>query len=139
MLIVCCPSKSSLTTDELWNLADCHFSLSFFTIFWFLMYCFYVCLVLLSSSYSLTPLSCACDSKDLNSAHQSFARLHSAFFGIPHMHSIVRLLGSRSLPWLIRALLDHVSNKVCLILLKLFFIPPLSHKNTGISIYGKLS
>lgn len=51
--------------------------------------------------------------QDLNAAHQSFARLHSGFFGMPHMFSIVRLLGSRSLPWLIRALLDHVSNKVC--------------------------
>jgi hypothetical protein len=51
--------------------------------------------------------------QELNSAHQSFARLHSGFFGIPHMFSTVRLLGSRSLPWLIRALLDHISNKVC--------------------------
>lgn len=53
-----------------------------------------------------------CGNQDLNSAYQSFARLHSAFFGMPHMYSIVRLLGSRSLPWLIRALLDHVSNKI---------------------------
>lgn len=53
-----------------------------------------------------------CGTQDLNSAHQSFARLHSGFFGIPHMLSIVRLLGSRSLPWLIRVLLDHVSNKI---------------------------
>ncbi|KAB2629927.1 protein PIR [Pyrus ussuriensis x Pyrus communis] len=53
-----------------------------------------------------------CGTKDLNAAHQSFARLHSGFFGMPHMFSIVRLLGSRSLPWLIRALLDHVSNKI---------------------------
>ncbi|GKV07514.1 hypothetical protein SLEP1_g19277 [Rubroshorea leprosula] len=53
-----------------------------------------------------------CGTQDLNSAHQSIARLHSGFFGIPHMFSIVRLLGSRSLPWLIRALLDHVSNKI---------------------------
>lgn len=53
-----------------------------------------------------------CGTQDLNSAHQSFARLHSGFFGIPHMFSIVRLLGSRSLPWLIRALLDHMSNKI---------------------------
>ncbi|XVE62686.1 hypothetical protein DITRI_Ditri06bG0139500 [Diplodiscus trichospermus] len=53
-----------------------------------------------------------CGTQDLNSAHQSFARLHSAFFGIPHMISIVKLLGPRSLPWLVRALLDHVSNKV---------------------------
>ena len=50
--------------------------------------------------------------QELNSAHQSFARLHSGFFGIPHMFSVVRLLGSRSLPWLIRALLDHITNKV---------------------------
>ncbi|CAJ1961203.1 unnamed protein product [Sphenostylis stenocarpa] len=56
-----------------------------------------------------------CGTQDLNSAHQSFARLHSGFFGIPHMFSIVRLLGSRSLPWLIRALLDHISNKITLL------------------------
>ncbi|XVF06486.1 hypothetical protein REPUB_Repub06bG0052400 [Reevesia pubescens] len=53
-----------------------------------------------------------CGTQDLNSAHQSFARLHSGFFGIPHMISVVKLLGSRSLPWLIRALLDHISNKI---------------------------
>ncbi|XP_021898211.1 protein PIR isoform X1 [Carica papaya] len=56
-----------------------------------------------------------CGTQDLNSAHQSFARLHSGFFGIPHMFSIVRLLGSRSLPWLIRALLDHISNKIAML------------------------
>nr|XP_007147240.1 hypothetical protein PHAVU_006G107600g [Phaseolus vulgaris]ESW19234.1 hypothetical protein PHAVU_006G107600g [Phaseolus vulgaris] len=56
-----------------------------------------------------------CGTQDLNSAHQSFARLHSGFFGIPHTFSIVRLLGSRSLPWLIRALLDHISNKITLL------------------------
>ncbi|CAN1233835.1 Protein PIR [Linum perenne] len=53
-----------------------------------------------------------CGTPELNAAHQSFARLHSGFFGIPHLFSIVRLLGSRSLPWLIRALLDHMSNKL---------------------------
>ncbi|KAM7269714.1 hypothetical protein ACFE04_025211 [Oxalis oulophora] len=53
-----------------------------------------------------------CGTQELNSAHQSFARLHSGFFGMPHMFSVVRLLGSRSLPWLIRALLDHISNKI---------------------------
>nr|KYP71853.1 Protein PIR [Cajanus cajan] len=56
-----------------------------------------------------------CGTQDLNSAHQSFVRLHSGFFGIPHMFSIVQLLGSRSLPWLIRALLDHISNKITLL------------------------
>lgn len=53
-----------------------------------------------------------CGTQDLNSAHQTFAQLHSGFFGMAHMFSIVRLLGSRSLPWLIRALLDHISNKI---------------------------
>uniref|UniRef100_A0A803KNN6 CYRIA/CYRIB Rac1 binding domain-containing protein n=1 Tax=Chenopodium quinoa TaxID=63459 RepID=A0A803KNN6_CHEQI len=53
-----------------------------------------------------------CGNQDLNSAHQSFTRLHNGFFGMPHMFSIVRLLGTRSLPWLIRALLDHISNKI---------------------------
>ncbi|CAI0385290.1 unnamed protein product [Linum tenue] len=53
-----------------------------------------------------------CGTPELNAAHQSFARLHSGFFGIPHLFSIGRLLGSRSLPWLIRALLDHISNKL---------------------------
>ncbi|XP_022961250.1 protein PIR isoform X1 [Cucurbita moschata] len=53
--------------------------------------------------------------QDLNSAHQSFARLHSGFFGLTHMFSIARLLGSRSLPWLIRALLDHISNKIAVL------------------------
>ncbi|MBA0573596.1 hypothetical protein Golob_000864, partial [Gossypium lobatum] len=53
-----------------------------------------------------------CGTQDLNSAHQTFARLHSGFFGIPHTISLVKLLGSRSLPWLIRALLDHISNKI---------------------------
>ncbi|KAF9611083.1 hypothetical protein IFM89_026967 [Coptis chinensis] len=52
-----------------------------------------------------------CGSQDLNVAHQSFARLHSGFFGVPHIFAIVRLLGSRSLPWLVRALLDYISNK----------------------------
>ncbi|KAG5575496.1 hypothetical protein H5410_055630, partial [Solanum commersonii] len=49
---------------------------------------------------------------DLNSAYQSFARLYCGFFGVPHMFSLVKLLGSRSLPWLIRALLDNISNKI---------------------------
>ncbi|PHT83701.1 Protein PIR [Capsicum annuum] len=50
--------------------------------------------------------------KDLNSAYQSFARLYCGFFGVSHMFSLVKLLGSRSLPWLIRALLDNISNKI---------------------------
>lgn len=56
-----------------------------------------------------------CGTQELNYAHQSFARLHSGFFGIPHMFSTARLLGSRSLPWLIRVLLDHISNKIAIL------------------------
>lgn len=50
--------------------------------------------------------------QDLNSAHQSFARLHSGFFGMTHMLSIARLLGSRSLPWLIRDLNSNAQVEV---------------------------
>ncbi|XP_009757057.1 protein PIR isoform X2 [Nicotiana sylvestris] len=53
-----------------------------------------------------------CGTPDLNSAYQSFARLYCGFFGVPHMFSLVKLVGSRSLPWLMRALLDHISNKI---------------------------
>jgi cytoplasmic FMR1 interacting protein len=49
--------------------------------------------------------------QDLNEAHGVVAELHSKFFGLPHMFAIVKLLGSRSLPWLVRALLDHLSQK----------------------------
>lgn len=45
-------------------------------------------------------------------AYQCLGRLYSGFFGMPHMLAIVKLLGSRSIPWLIRALLDHISSKV---------------------------
>ncbi|GAB2218528.1 hypothetical protein Droror1_Dr00001755 [Drosera rotundifolia] len=62
-----------------------------------------------------TKASFYCGNQDLNSAHQSFARLHNGFFGMPHMFSVVRLLGPRSLPWLIRAILDHISNKISLL------------------------
>ncbi|XXG67953.1 hypothetical protein AAC387_Pa06g1174 [Persea americana] len=53
-----------------------------------------------------------CGSQELNTAYQNIARLYSGFFGLPHMFAIVKLLGSRSMPWLIRALLDHISSKI---------------------------
>ncbi|XP_077250894.1 transcription activator [Tasmannia lanceolata] len=53
-----------------------------------------------------------CGSQELNLAYQCFARLYSGFFGVPHMFATVKLLGSRSMPWLIRALLDHISSKI---------------------------
>ncbi|XP_078441899.1 transcription activator [Wolffia australiana] len=53
-----------------------------------------------------------CGSEEFNRAHKSFSGLYGGFFGIEHMSAIVRLLGPRSLPWLIRAMLDHTSNKI---------------------------
>ncbi|XP_024519238.1 protein PIR [Selaginella moellendorffii] len=53
-----------------------------------------------------------CGTPDLNMAHAMYTDLFSKFFGLPHMLCIVKLLGSRSLPWLIRALLDHLSQKI---------------------------
>lgn len=50
--------------------------------------------------------------QDLNVAHGHMAELHNHFFGLPHMFALVKLLGSRSLPWLVRALLDNLSQKV---------------------------
>ncbi|KAH7690906.1 cytoplasmic FMR1 interacting protein [Dioscorea alata] len=53
-----------------------------------------------------------CGNQDLNLAYQNLAELYHEFFGIPHMFAIVQLIGSRSLPLIIRALLDHISNKI---------------------------
>lgn len=53
-----------------------------------------------------------CGSYDLNMAYQAFAQLYSKFFGLPHMFALVKLLGSRSIPWLVRALLDLLTHKI---------------------------
>lgn len=45
-------------------------------------------------------------------AYKGLVGLYRDFFGIPHMFAVVKLLGSRSLPAMIRALLDHISSKV---------------------------
>ncbi|CAM0148045.1 unnamed protein product [Urochloa decumbens] len=50
--------------------------------------------------------------QDLTTAYQGLAGLYRDFFGVPHMFAIVKLLGSRSLPAIIRALLDHISSKI---------------------------
>ncbi|KAJ4753442.1 Cytoplasmic FMR1-interacting protein [Rhynchospora pubera] len=53
-----------------------------------------------------------CGSQDLNVAYQSIAVLYRDFFGLPHMIAAVKVLGSRSLPGILRALLDHMSTKI---------------------------
>jgi cytoplasmic FMR1 interacting protein len=53
-----------------------------------------------------------CGSQDLNMAYQSIAGLYRDFFGLPHMIAIVKVVGSRSLPGILRALLDHISTKM---------------------------
>lgn len=45
-------------------------------------------------------------------AYQSIAALHRDFFGLPHMIAVVKVVGPRSLPGILRALLDHISTKV---------------------------
>lgn len=45
-------------------------------------------------------------------AYQSIAGLHRDFFGLPHMIAAVKVVGPRSLPGILRALLDHISTKV---------------------------
>ncbi|KAK1265836.1 Protein PIR [Acorus gramineus] len=66
----------------------------------------------MQENVSLVSFSSRLSSQDLDVAYQNHAELYSGFFGLPHMFAIVKLLGSRSLPWLIRALLDHVSYKM---------------------------
>lgn len=73
-----------------------------------------------------------CDSPDLNLAYQSLAELHYEFFGIPHMFAIVQLLGPRSLPWIIRALLDHISNKITAIVPKIAGLQEAMPKSIGL-------
>nr|CAB3497101.1 unnamed protein product [Digitaria exilis] len=64
------------------------------------------------------PTSCTCPAapivpcRDLTMAYQGLAGLYRDFFGVPHMFAVVKLLGSRSLPAIIRALLDHISSKI---------------------------
>ncbi|CAA6666502.1 unnamed protein product [Spirodela intermedia] len=73
-----------------------------------------------------------CGSEELNKAHRSLSGLYSEFFGIPHMSAIVKLLGPRSLPWLIRALLDHISNKITAIVPKVNGLQEALPKSIGL-------
>ncbi|XP_068666012.1 protein PIR [Aristolochia californica] len=73
-----------------------------------------------------------CGSQELNMAYQSFARLHSGFFGMPHMFAIFKLLGSQSMPWLIRALLDHISSKIAALELKVKGLQEAFPKSIGL-------
>ncbi|CAM6089472.1 unnamed protein product [Calypogeia fissa] len=57
-------------------------------------------------------ISFLCGSHELNQAHAAISELHSHFFGLPHMFAILKLIGSRSMPWLVRALLDSLSQKL---------------------------
>lgn len=56
-------------------------------------------------------LSFLCGTHDLNVAYAALSQLYSKFFGLPHLFAIAKLLGS-SLPWLIRAVLDLLSQKI---------------------------
>ncbi|KAM0845315.1 hypothetical protein ACQ4PT_056472 [Festuca glaucescens] len=73
-----------------------------------------------------------CGSHDLTMAYQGLAGLYRDFFGIPHMFAVVKLLGSRSLPGIIRALLDHVSNKVTAMVPKITALQEALPKSIGL-------
>ncbi|XP_020259945.1 protein PIR [Asparagus officinalis] len=73
-----------------------------------------------------------CGSQELNLAYQSLAGLYSEFFGIPHMTAIVKLVGSRSLPWIIRALLDHIATKITSVAPKIAGLQEVLPKSIGL-------
>uniref|UniRef100_A0ACD5WRT9 Uncharacterized protein n=1 Tax=Avena sativa TaxID=4498 RepID=A0ACD5WRT9_AVESA len=73
-----------------------------------------------------------CGSQDLTMAYQGLAGLYRDFFGIPHMFAVVKLLGSRSLPGIIRALLDHISSKITAMVPKITALQEALPKSIGL-------
>lgn len=73
-----------------------------------------------------------CGSHDLTMAYQGLAGLYRDFFGIPHMFAVVKLLGSRSLPGIIRALLDHISSKITAMVPKITALQEALPKSIGL-------
>ncbi|KAK8965771.1 Protein PIR [Platanthera guangdongensis] len=73
-----------------------------------------------------------CGSQDLNAAYHNLAGMYSEFFGIPHMFAVVQLIGPRSLPWIIRAILDHIAMKMNVIIPKLYGLQEELPKSIGL-------
>uniref|UniRef100_A0A0E0CV47 CYRIA/CYRIB Rac1 binding domain-containing protein n=1 Tax=Oryza meridionalis TaxID=40149 RepID=A0A0E0CV47_9ORYZ len=73
-----------------------------------------------------------CGSHDLTMAYQGISGLYRDFFGIPHMFAVVKLLGSRSLPGIIRALLDHISSKITAMVPKITALQEALPKSIGL-------
>ncbi|KAI0493637.1 hypothetical protein KFK09_023758 [Dendrobium nobile] len=73
-----------------------------------------------------------CGSQDLNAAYHNLAAMYSEFFGIPHMFAVVQLIGLRSLPWIIRAILDHIAVKVNVIIPKIYGLQDALPKSIGL-------
>ncbi|KAG8073434.1 hypothetical protein GUJ93_ZPchr0006g43364 [Zizania palustris] len=73
-----------------------------------------------------------CGSYDLTMAYQGIAGLYRDFFGIPHMFAVVKLLGSRALPGIIRALLDHISSKITAMVPKITALQEALPKSIGL-------
>ncbi|KAF0913715.1 hypothetical protein E2562_024597 [Oryza meyeriana var. granulata] len=73
-----------------------------------------------------------CGSHDLTMAYKGIAGLYHDFFGIPHMFAVVKLLGSRSLPGIIRALLDHISSKITAMVPKITALQEALPKSIGL-------
>lgn len=73
-----------------------------------------------------------CGSQDLNEAFHNLAGMYSGFFGIPHMFAVVQLVGLRSLPWIIRAILDHIAIKVNVVIPKIYLLQEDLPKSIGL-------
>ncbi|KAG0477890.1 hypothetical protein HPP92_012609 [Vanilla planifolia] len=71
-------------------------------------------------------------SHDFNAAYSSLVGLYSQFFGIPHMFAVVQLIGPRSLPWIIRAILDHIALKLNAIMHKVIGLQDALPKSIGL-------
>ncbi|KAL0907570.1 hypothetical protein M5K25_021987 [Dendrobium thyrsiflorum] len=73
-----------------------------------------------------------CGSQDLNAAYHNLAAMYSEFFGIPHMFAVVQLIGLTSLPWIIRAILDHIAVKVNVLIPKIYGLQDALPKSIGL-------
>ncbi|CAM0870708.1 unnamed protein product [Alopecurus aequalis] len=86
----------------------------------------------MQENLSLVSYSSRISSQDLTMAYQGLAALYRDFFGIPHMFAVVKLLGSRSLPGIIRALLDHISSKITAMVPKITALQEALPKSIGL-------
>jgi cytoplasmic FMR1 interacting protein len=72
-------------------------------------------------------------SKVLSVAYSHIATLYSSFVGIPHIESIIRLVGKTNLPLIISELLQNIDLKIRNVL-----VPYVKELMGGMPVYSKL-